>query len=330
MKRRSYIALALALAAVLILALWSLWRVHAGARATAAQVQVLGGDAGGLARADPASEHLDAAGLTQAATAAAAEPGFETLIVMRHEHIVFERYARGTAAETVIDSGAFAEGVLGLLVGIAARDDFLPPRSLVGGFRAERLRVAIETATRTPYAAYLGRKLWQPLNAATAWIALSAPGAAAPADCCLHARVLDWLRVAGLLVGDGRFEGTTVAPAGWVARMLRPVSADGQQGFGLQLALAAHGVEPPVLVDAFFLRGPGHWRLWMAPSAHLAVLFGARASSDTAGSADAPGTADAPAAWDETRVPNLVFRALTDAPTPDGPSNLLQRLVPGH
>jgi hypothetical protein len=312
--KRSH-SIALALGAVLIVTLWILWRAHGGAPSVAAQAQVVGGDAGGLAHAEPASEHLDPALLAQAAAAAAAEPGFQALIVMRHEHIVFERYALGTAADTVIDSGALAEGVLGLLVGIAARDDFLP-RVVVSGFRAERLRAAIETATRTPYAVYLGRKIWRPLNAASAWIALSAPGAPAPADCCLHARVLDWMRVAGVLVGDGRFEGTSVVPPGWVARMLRPVSADGRRGFGLQLAPAAHGVEPLVPEDAFFLRGSAHWRLWMVPSAQLAVLFGANA--------------DASAAWDETRIPNLVFRALTDQPAPTAPANLLQRLVPGH
>jgi hypothetical protein len=308
-------AIALALGAALIVTVWTLWRAHGGAPSVVAQAQVVGGDAGGLAHAEPASEHLDTALLAQAAAAAAAEPGFQALIVMRHEHIVFERYALGTGPDTVIDSGALAEGVLGLLVGIAARDDFLP-RTVVSGFRAERLRAAIETATRTPYAVYLGRKIWRPLNAASAWIALSAPGAPAPADCCLHARVLDWMRVAGVLVGDGRFEGTTVAPPGWVARMLRPVSAGGQRGFGLQLVPAAHGVEALVPEDAFFLRGSAHWRLWMVPSAQLAVLFGA--------------DADAGAAWDETRIPNLVFRALTDQPAPTGPANLLQRLVPGH
>jgi hypothetical protein len=319
MKRNH--ALALALGALLILAGLGLavWRAHGRSGAGPARVPVAGGDAGGIAHAELASEHFDAAPLAQAATAAAAEAGFQALIVMRHEHIVFERYAHGTAADTVIDSGAFAEGVLGVLAGIAARDDFLP-RNALNGFRAERLRSAIEMASRTPYAVYLGRKLWRPVNAAPAWIALPQPGAPAPADCCLHARVLDWMRIAGVLVGDGRFEGTTVAPAGWVARMARPITADGHHGFGLELMGAAQGAEPLLLDDAFLLRGPGHWRLWMVPSAQLAVLFGAQP----------PGATDAAAAWDETRIANLVFRALNDQPAPSGPSNLLQRLVPGH
>jgi hypothetical protein len=314
--KRGYV-IGLALGALLLVAGLALWRSLGAGGADPARAPVIGGDAGGLAHAEPASEQLDASDLAQAASAAAAEPGFQALIVMRHEHVVLERYGHGTAADTVIDSGAMAQGVLGLLAGIATRDDFLP-RTGLNGFRAGPLRAAIEAAARTSYPDYLGRKLWRPVNAAPAWIALSAPGSAAPADCCLHARVLDWMRVAGVLLGDGTFEGTSVAPEGWVARMLRPVSADGLHGFGVELAGAARGPEPLQFPDAFFLRGPGHWRLVMVPGARLAVLFGATTAADAA------------ADWDETRIANLVFRALRDPSTPNAPSNLLQRLVPAH
>ncbi len=318
MKRGIFIACALG--ALLIVVGWSVWRARERSGEEAARAQVLGGDGGGIARADPASEHFDVPALAAAAAAAAAEPGFQALIVMRHEHLVLARYGSGTSGDTVIDSGAFAQAPLGLLVGIAAHDDLLPPSAL-NGFQPEKLRAAVEAAARTPYAVYLGRKLWRPLHAGPAWIALPQPGGASPADCCLHARVLDWMRVAGVLVGGGRFEGTSVVAPAWLARMLQPVSADGRHGFGLELAGAAQGLEPFVLDDALFLRGPAHWRLWMLPSAQLAVLFGARAAP--------PGAPAAPA-WDETRIANLVFRALTDPPAPTGPSSLLQRLVPRH
>ncbi|HXN10489.1 MAG TPA: hypothetical protein VN859_04550, partial [Steroidobacteraceae bacterium] len=132
--KRGYL-IALALGALLLVAGYSLWRGFGPAAAGAARAPVIGGDAGGLAHADPASEQLDATDLAQAATAAAGEPGFQALIVMRHEHIVFERYGHGTGPDTLIDSGAMAQGVLGLLVGIAARDDFLP-RTGLRGFRS--------------------------------------------------------------------------------------------------------------------------------------------------------------------------------------------------
>jgi len=54
----------------------------------------------------------------------------------------------------------------------------------------------------------------------------------------------------------------------------------------------------------------------------LAVLFGAQASAQSSDTASD--------AWDETRIANLVCRALDDQPAPTGASSLLQRLVPGH
>jgi hypothetical protein len=135
------------------------------------------------------------------------------------------------------------------------------------------------------------------------------------------------MRVAGLLVGAGRFEGTTVVPPAWVARIRLPVSVDGHHGFGLELAGAAQGLEPFVLDDALFLRGPARWRLFMLPNEHLAILFGAQGPPAVA---HAPNNADASQAWDETRIANLVLRALRDPPAPADPASLLQRLVPRH
>ena len=45
------------------------------------------------------------------------------------------------------------------------------------------------------------------VNAAPAWIALPAIGAATPADCCFHARLLDWMPVLARVIStssDGR------------------------------------------------------------------------------------------------------------------------------
>ncbi len=308
-----------ALAVVTVPALAWIYRAaheHSGALARAV---VPGGDGGGIARAEPAAEQIDPAGLVQAEQAALAEPGFRALVVMRDEHIVRERYGGGLDGASVIDSGGFALALVGVLAGIASRNDALPA-TVLNGFNPARVRAGIEAAAHLPYALYLSRKLWQPLNAADASIALPAPAAPAPADCCLYARVLDWMRVAGVLAGEGRFEGTLLVPPAWIVRMRQAVSADGRHGFGVELASAATGAEPLAAADAIFLRGPGHWRLWIVPSAHLAVLFGAEPAPDAA----------AMATWDETRLPNILIRSLTDAPAPADHATPLQRLVPAH
>jgi hypothetical protein len=279
---------------------------------------VAGGDAGGIARAQPAEEHFDASALDQAAGDAAAN-ALQALVVLRHGHLVYQRYGHSVDAQSMLDLGDFAQVLTGLLTGIAVHDDVfpLPVRS---AFEPEQLRDAIERGTHHSYADYLSVHLWRQLNAAPAWIALSAPGAAVPADCCLHARVLDWMRVAALLVQDGRFEGKQLVPPGWVARMRQPVSADAKRGFGIELAAGAHGAEAIAADDAFFVRGPGHWRLWLMPSVQLAVLFGSQGQDAASASND----------WDETRVPNLVLRALAEPAKPRDAASTWQQLVPGH
>ncbi len=301
----------------------ALWWTFQGPLLEGPRAVVEGGEAGGLPRAQPQTEHFDAAALERASDDAAAD-GLQAFIVMRDDHIVFDRFGHGISAQTAIDSGPFAQALVASVAGIAAKEDGLPPRSLYG-FDAQRLRSAIEAASHQSYPDYLSRRLWRRLNAAPAWIALPAVGAQAPAGCCFHARVLDWMRIAELLLDDGHFQGKQLVPPGWVARMLRPEGADGARGFGVELAAAAQGAEPFAADGVFFLRGIGHWRLWMVPSLRLAVLFGAKAQEPSradAGQAAPPG--------DETRLPNLVIRALSAAPTQHSTASQLQQLVPGH
>jgi hypothetical protein len=301
-------------AGAVLAALWLLWPGSVARHASSPRVQVNGGDAGGLPRVQPQEEHIDASALEQASRDAAAD-ALQVLVVERHGYIVYERYGHALNADSMIDSGPFARSLVALAAGIAAHDDSLALQSL-NGFDPTRLRAAIEAGARQSYPDYLSLRLWRRLNAAPAWIALPSVGAPAPADCCFHARVLDWLRVATLLLDDGRFEGKAVVPPGWVERMRHPVSASGTEGFGIELASAAHGAEPFAADDVFFLRGPGRWRLWLLPTLQLAVLFGSNS--------------DALASWDETRLPNLVIRAVSERPEQRSTGSKLQQLVPGH
>jgi hypothetical protein len=285
------------------------------------RVAVAGGDAGGLPRALPAEERIDAAALERALQDPTAAR-LAVFVVMRDEYLVFEHYGRGFAADSVVDGGHFSEGLIAMAAGAAAQQGVLSADAM-HGFDPGSLRAAIESGTRQRYESYLSQKIWNPINAAPAWIELPANDAPTPADCCLHARVLDWMRVAGLLVGDGRFEGRQVLPPGWTQRMARPLSLDAVRGFGLQLAPAAHGAEPFATPGVMFLRGPDHWRLWLVPSLKLAVLFGASAPTPASGTARADD-------WDEVRLANLVIRAVSDRPPQPGDMTDLQRLVPGH
>lgn len=282
---------------------------------TPAGEAVAGGDGGGLPRASLSAEGFDAAGLAAAVRLAQAQ-GARALLVMRHGHLVSESYWHMEATDRV-EGGDLGDAALALAAGVALQELGVAPPS--GALDPLRQVAAIEQASHLRYAAWLSRSVWQPLQAAPAVLA-GTPGEAAR-GCCLAARAIDWLRLAGTLLGDGRFEGTQVAPRGWTAAMWRPLAGDSTRGFGLWLAPAASGAEPFAAADAAFLRGPGRTRLWLLPGAALAVLL-----------VDAPAAAGATPAtaapYDETRVPNAILRSLIDLQRPAAQG--LDTLVPGH
>jgi CubicO group peptidase (beta-lactamase class C family) len=135
--------------------------------------------------------------------------------------------------------------------------------------------------------------------------------------------VLDWMRIASLLVDDGRFEGKQIVPPGWVQRMARPVSLDSVRGFGVEIPATARGAEPFAADGVFFCAGLDGGDCGWCRQLRLAVLFGADAAPASAALASA-------STWDETRIPNLVIRAVSDRPMQRGDVTDLQRLVPGH
>jgi len=291
--------------------LW--WNVPPAPQGPRAAVN--GGDGGGLPRATPVEEHFDTRALDLAAAYADSLQA-HAFVVMRHNHIVVERYGRGFDRNTLADAGGFSAALAALAAGIAESHGQISMQDIANG-DLTRLVMAIEMTSRQRYADYLSQNIWSRANAAPAWIALPSPRAATPPDCCFHARITDWMRIASLLLDDGNFEGERLIPAGWVEQMRMPRSRSGEQGLGVWRASAAHGAAAFAADDVFYLRGLQRWRLWLAPALELAVLLAADES------ASAP-------VWDETRLPNLVMRALTDQPARSDSEAGLKQLVPGH
>ena len=270
---------------------------------------VAGGDGGGLARAEPDSEQIDAAPL-DSAWQSARQQGARALLVMRHGHLVFERYRSSADASARIDGGAMSATVLALLAGIAQgeRSDPLTEGTAVD---APALQAAVQRAAQGPFEAYLSRQLWRPLDADTAWY-MPAPDGSQRPDCCLHARASDWLRIGQLLLDQGRDRGEQRVPARWVAAMLRPSAVDPTRGIAVRLAPRGHAVR-----NLVWLPGAQGSRLWLAPSLQLAVL-----RIDSA-------AADSPAERDAEWLDPLL-RAVRDRGQSTDAGDLLDQLVPGH
>ena len=249
-------------------------------------VPIAGGDAGGLPRAEAATEGFDAAPF-QAAVDWAARERTGALLVSRHGHLLIEHYSGDVNVDSLVAGGGMSEALVLLAAGIAVPQHglSLPASEPVD---TAQLPAAIAKSSGRSFPQFLSRNVWQPLNAAPArW---SEPE--------VSARAVDWLRVAELLLRDGRFEGTQVVPAGWTARV--------------RLLRTAPGAEPFADKDMAYLHGRGATRLWLSPRFDLAIL----SVSDTAHSTD------------ETRLPNMIVRALRERPGVSGTS--LNDLVPGH
>lgn len=242
MSRRATLWLVALLALGAVAGLWR-WRglnvaEHRG-------VVVAGGDGGGLPRAAPALEGFDEHALQATAVAVLAQ-GASAVLVTRHGHLVLEQYGHDADASTLVDGGELAFPLLVVASGIAVAKYgmTLPPPPL----QADRLVAEVSAAAGKSYPEFLSRHVWQPLNATPArWLGSG-----------LRARATDWLRVAELLMHDGRFEGRQVVQPGWVAAHLSQMSGS--------------GVTPALAGGMIRLRGPGATRLWLVPSLDLAVL----------------------------------------------------------
>jgi CubicO group peptidase (beta-lactamase class C family) len=284
-----------------------------------------GGNEPPAPRVAPELESLDR-GALQAAADYAGEHGSRALIVSRHDHIVFERYWQGSGFDTLADAQSFTPLLAALATGVAISHRQIgwpdePIGALISEWRqdprgatsvrnllqspadAQLLALVLERATHQRYALYLSQVLWRRIGAADAWLRLEHPGGAARADCCLLARQGDWIRIGQLLLRDGNYRGDEVIRPGWVT-YLRLGSP------------AAHGREPYAARDLFAVQGEQGNRLWLVPSLQIAILRTAPAERD--------------AAWDDSRIPNLIIRAARDyLPPAEGGANV-SALVPAH
>jgi len=130
------------------------------------------------------------------------------------------------------------------------------------------------------------------------------------------------MRVAQVLVNDGKYEGEQMLPPGWVRTMTTPSKANPRFGYqvwrGEPFQPGEDASEPYVLDDTFVLKGPGNTRLWLMPSMNLSILL--------VGSRDKAG-----ADWDDSRIPNRIVRGASDyVPKAAKSAGDISNLVPNH
>ena len=180
------------------------------------------------------------------------------------------------------------------------------------------LALVIERATGQRYATYLSQSIWRRVGAADAWLWLDRPAGTPHADCCMLSRQGDWIRIGQLLVRDGNYRGDEVIRPGWVPLMRMPAKADPAYGAYVRIDAGTSAQETYAARDVFMAGSEGGNRLWLVPSLQIAILCTSALQARDVG-------------WDDGRIPNLIIRAVRDAPaTPTRQPGTMSSVVSGH
>lgn len=342
-NRRVWLALVLLFVAC---AMWAAggagyWRRYmtavlgGGAEATGHLVRPrlrLAGEATAVPRATAQSELIAAEALKLAADAAR-EQGARALLVHRHGHLVFEYFADGRSGDTPVAGGEMSAALLALSLGAVVDARRLPPEDAIAGIREA---AAAGTAWRNPWSAAARRRfnlapppavLLQDLDGSIAntlssrvWLPLGNADAALwgeddarlRLDCCVVARLQDWMRVADVFLQQGSYQGQQIVSPDWVRQLLAADAQGQRHPVWLDAQLPWEGDEPPAARDIYWFDLGNDLRLWLVPRRALAIAY----------------WSDARHARD-TLVPNIILRGLQDQIPASGATDL-KDLVPGH
>ena len=292
----------------------------------------IAGTGAGLPRATPEGENVLPAALEDARRHAQ-DQDVRALVVHRHGHRVFEYYGPQHDGELLLDGGELAALPFALAVGVLADNGRVPfdtalqvVRELIPAetgwgnpwSHAARQRFALQPAPSLllrdadgDVARTLSQRVWLPLRAADAWL-WGRDDKAARVDCCLVARLDDWMRLGDLLLGMGSYGGERIASPDWIRLVLSRDEQDHAHPVWLAAQQPWIGDEPPVERDTYWFDLSRDLRVWLAPRRGLQILVWS-----------GHGRAR------DTLIPNIILRGLNDQAPSIGDGNL-QDLVPGH
>jgi CubicO group peptidase (beta-lactamase class C family) len=182
---------------------------------------------------------------------------------------------------------------------------------------SEIVALVIERATGRRYAEFVGREVLAPIGAPGGEVWVNRPGGLAHAGCCMMLPPEAWLRLGLLIMQDGRWQGRRLLPRGYVDEMRRGTPQNPWYGLGVYVSgnyIARRGFANPARVtdaqkvlhsepylarDLFLFDGNANQVVYVVPSAELVILRVGDPPPRAAGTE-----------WDNTRLPNLLLRAL--------------------
>lgn len=198
-----------------------------------------------------------------------------------------------------------------------------PPGSIYeySNATSELVALVIERSTGRRYAEFVGTEVLKPIGATGGQVWVNRPGGLVHSGCCMMLPPQSWLRMAILIMHDGRWRGRALLPAGYVAAMRTPTAQNPHYGLGLWVAgtyaerrgfqnparpgpKVLHS-EPFLARDLVMFDGNSDQVVYIVPSAKLIVMR----------TGDSPPKAPE---WDNAFLPNTVLRGLryTGEPQP--------------
>lgn len=271
----------------------------------------------------------------EAARAEAQRRGVRALLVHRHGHRLLEHFTADAAGSVEVAGGELAAVPFILAIGVLAdarRVEMDAAITVVQGAAAAGSAPAGNPWSRAARAQFglgeppamllqdsegsiaetISRRVWQPLRAGDAYL-WGAGDTALRVDCCMVARLADWMRVGDLLLGQGTLHGERIVSPDWIRRILVAGADEQREAVWLAAQRSWSGDEPPAARDMIWFDLGNDLRLWLVPRRGLAVMV-------WADEADAP----------DTTLPNIIVRGLLDQAPPVSGAGRLDELVPGH
>ena len=169
--------------------------------------------------------------------------------------------------------------------------------------------IVLESATGTPYADYLSRRLWRRVHADDAYVWLNEPDGFPRGHSALMARATDWLRVGLLIKNRGRVGHDQVIPAALIDQMTAPSRTNPNYGWQVWRGATWHrqrfyndartgfsvlASAPFAIDDLVYFDGFGGQRVYISRSRDLVIVRQGKLRPD----------------WDDAMLPNLIAEAL--------------------
>lgn len=179
---------------------------------------------------------------------------------------------------------------------------------------SDLVALVLERATGRRFAEFVGHEVLHPLGAQGGTIWVNRPGGLAHSGCCAYLPADSWLRMAILLLDDGKWNGHRLLPRGYVAEMRKGTTQNPNFGLGIWLGepyrqrrgFGAPGTAGPQVLhsepyldpELFLFDGNANQTVQISPRHRLIIL---RMGP----------TPPASPEWDNAFLPNLLIRGLS-------------------